>query len=215
MSIDAGDHAGHDHGDHTWSPPSELESRTLALESLLIEKGRATPQAIDTIVDRYENEVGPMLGAGVVARAWSDPGFRDRLLADATSTLDELGLTGFEAERVVALECTPQQHHLVVCTLCSCYPWALLGLPPRWYKSAEYRARAVSEPRAVLREFGLNLEPDVHLTVWDSSADVRYIVVPLRPAGSDAWSERDLIRLATRESMIGVGRPLEPGQVTA
>lgn len=184
-----------------------------ALESLLIEKGRATPEAIDAVIDKYEHEIGPLHGARVVARAWSDEDFRRRLLEDATSTLDEMELTGFESEHVVAVECTPEEHHVVVCTLCSCYPWALLGLPPSWYKSPAYRARAVSEPRGVLREFGLELEPGVRVTVWDSSADVRYIVIPLRPAGTEGWDEEQLARLATRDSMIGVGRALRPDEV--
>jgi nitrile hydratase subunit alpha len=202
----------HDHG-HTWTPPSELEARTRALESLLIEKGRATPEAIDAIVHKYEHDIGPLLGARVVARAWSDEGFRDRLLRDPEAILDELGLRGFEAEQVRVVECTAQEHHLVVCTLCSCYPWALLGLPPSWYKSPAYRARAVSEPRAVLNEFGLELEEGVRVTVWDSSAEVRYLVLPLRPEGTDGWGEEELAALVTRDSMIGVGRPLQPEAV--
>jgi nitrile hydratase len=202
----------HDHG-HTWTPPSELEARTRALESLLIEKGRATPEAIDAIVHKYEHDIGPLLGARVVARAWSDEGFRERLLRDPDATLEELGLRGFEAEHVRVVECTAREHHLVVCTLCSCYPWALLGLPPSWYKSPAYRARAVSEPRAVLAEFGLELEEGVRVTVWDSSAEVRYLVLPLRPDGTEGWSEEELAALVTRDSMIGVGRPLKPEAV--
>jgi nitrile hydratase len=199
----------HDHR-HTWTAPSALEARTRALESLLIEKGRATPEAIDAIVRKYEEDIGPLLGARVVARAWSDDRFRERLLRDPDTTLDELGLRGFEAEHVRVLECTPHEHHLVVCTLCSCYPWARLGLPPSWYKSPAYRARAVSEPRAVLAEFGLELEEGVRVTVWDSSAEVRYLVLPLRPGGTESWGEEELVPLVTRDSMIGVGRPLQP-----
>ena len=203
-----------DHG-HTWHPPSELEARTRALESLLIEKGHATPEAIDAVVRRYETDIGPLLGAGVVARAWVDEEFRARLLDDADGALDSLDLRGFEAEHVKVVECEPKEHHLVVCTLCSCYPWALLGLPPSWYKSPAYRARAVSEPRAVMAEFGLELEDDVSVTVWDSSAEVRYLVLPLRPEGTDGWSQERLAGLVTRDSMIGVARPLEPRAVAA
>ena len=196
--------------DHTWSPPSELEARVRALESLLIEKGRATSEAIDALIEKYERDIGPILGAGVVARAWSDDSFRRRLLAETDAVLDELDLSGFEAEHVQVVECTRSEHHVVVCTLCSCYPWALLGLPPSWYKSPAYRARAVSEPRAVLAEFGLELEPEVKVTVWDSSADVRYMVLPLRPEGTEGWSEPELAKLVTRDSMIGVARAREP-----
>jgi nitrile hydratase subunit alpha len=199
----------HDHS-HTWTPPSELEARTRALESLLIEKGRATPEAIDAIVRKYEHDIGPLLGATVVARAWCDGRFREALLGDPDATLEELGIRGFEAEHVRVLECTPQEHHVVVCTLCSCYPWALLGLPPSWYKSPAYRARAVSEPRALLAEFGFELEEGVRVTVWDSSAEVRYLVLPLRPQETEGWSKEDLVPLVTRDSMIGVGRPLQP-----
>jgi nitrile hydratase subunit alpha len=202
------EHAADHH--HTWTPPSELEARVRALESLLVERGRATPEAIDAVVDKYETEIGPLLGAGVVARAWSDPSFKRRLLEDADAVLAELKLSGFEAEHVKVVECTPDEHHIVVCTLCSCYPWALLGLPPSWYKSPAYRARAVSEPRSVLAEFGLELEDGVRVTVWDSSAEVRYLVLPQRPEGTAGWSEERLASLVTRDSMIGVGRPLEP-----
>jgi nitrile hydratase subunit alpha len=203
------DHSGDEHG-HTWHPPSELEARTRALESLLIEKGRATSEAIDAVVDKYETDIGPLLGAQVVARAWADDDFRQGLVADADAVLDGLGLAGFEAEHVRVVECTPDEHHVVVCTLCSCYPWALLGLPPSWYKSPAYRARAVSEPRTVLAEFGLVLDEGVKVTVWDSSAEVRYLVLPLRPERTEAWSEEQLAELVTRDSMIGVSRPLEP-----
>ena len=204
----------HDHH-HTWTPPSQLEARVRALESLLIEKGRATPEAIDALIEKYEGDIGPLLGARVVARAWSDEEFRGKLLADAGATFDELDLSGFEAEHVEVVECTSNEHHVVVCTLCSCYPWALLGLPPAWYKSPAYRARAVSEPRTVLAEFGLVLEPEVRVTVWDSSAEIRYLVLPLRPAGTEDWSEERLAELVTRDSMIGVARPLQPGEVPA
>lgn len=204
----------HDHH-HTWTPPSELEARVRALESLLIEKGRATPEAIDALIDKYEGDIGPLLGARVVARAWTDDEFKRTLLDDAGATLDQLGLSGFEAEHVEVVECTPDRHHLVVCTLCSCYPWALLGLPPAWYKSPAYRARAVSEPRTVLAEFGLELEPEVTVTVWDSSAEIRYLVLPLRPSQTEDLSEEQLAELVTRDSMIGVARALEPHEVRA
>ena len=208
------DHSRDEHG-HTWDPPSELEVRTRALESLLIEKGHATSEAIDAVVDKYETDIGPLLGAQVVARAWADDDFRQDLLADADAVLDGLGLAGFEAEHVRVVECTPDEHHVVVCTLCSCYPWALLGLPPSWYKSPAYRARAVSEPRTVLAEFGLALDEGVRVTVWDSSAEVRYLVLPLRPEGTEAWGEEQLAELVTRDSMIGVNRPLDPEAVAA
>ena len=202
----------HDHH-HTWTPPSELEARVRALESLLIEKGRATPEAIDALIEKYESDIGPLLGARVVAKAWVDDAFKRSLLEDAGASFDQLGLDGFEAEHVEVVECTPTEHHVVVCTLCSCYPWALLGLPPAWYKSPAYRARAVSEPRTVLAEFGLELEPEVTVTVWDSSADVRYLVLPLRPGDTDGWSEERLAELVTRDSMIGVSRALDPRAV--
>lgn len=205
----SGEHEHDGHG-HTWHPPSQLEARVRAMESLLIEKGRATPEAIDAVIDKYETEIGPLLGARVVAKAWSDEEFKARLLDDANATLDELELSGFEAEHVEVVECTPSEHHIVVCTLCSCYPWALLGLPPSWYKSPAYRARAVSEPRSVMTEFGLELEEGVRVTVWDSSAEIRYLVLPLRPEGTGGWSEEQLTKLVTRDSMIGVSRPLEP-----
>lgn len=195
---------------HTWHPPTELEARAKALESLMIERGHATSEAIDSAIDKYENEVGPMLGASVVAKAWVDDEFRTRLLADADSVLDELGLDGFEAEHVKVVECSPEEHHIVVCTLCSCYPWGLLGLPPSWYKSPAYRARAVTEPRAVMAEFGYRLPPTTKVTVWDSSAEVRYLVLPLRPPGTDGWDEESLARLVTRDSMIGVTPALGP-----
>jgi nitrile hydratase len=202
----------HEHGHHhTWTPPSELEAKVRALESLLIEKGRATTEAIDALIEKYEHDIGPLLGARVVAEAWVDERFRRELLDDAAGALGRLDLDGFEAEHVEVVECTPNEHHLVVCTLCSCYPWALLGLPPAWYKSPAYRARAVIEPRAVLSEFGLELDSDVVVTVWDSSADFRYLVLPLRPAGTDGWSAEQLTELVTRDSMIGVSRALEPG----
>ena len=180
--------------------------RVKALEALLTEKGLVNPQALDAIVDTYENRVGPRNGARVVARAWVDPEFRKRLLENATAAIGELGYGGPEGGHLVAVENTPRVHNLIVCTLCSCYPWPVLGLPPVWYKSFAYRSRAVSEPRAVLREFGLELAGDVAIRVWDSSAEIRYIVIPERPPGADAMSEDELAQLVTRDAMVGVAK---------
>jgi nitrile hydratase len=185
--------------------------RTRAIESLLIEKGYLTEEAVDTVVASYEQDIGPLQGARVVARAWADPAFRARLLEDATEAARELGVGGFVAEHVRAVENTGDVHNVVVCTLCSCYPWGFLGLPPSWYKSPQYRARVVREPRAVLREFGLELDPAVRVRVWDSSSDLRYLVLPQRPAGTDGLGEDELAALVTRESMIGTGLPRKPG----
>jgi nitrile hydratase subunit alpha len=206
---------GHEGHGHHWHAPSELEARVRALESMLVESGRITSEAVDAVIERYENDVGPMNGARVVAKAWADPEFKGKLLDDTTETLRELELTGFEAEHVVALECTEEDHHVVVCTLCSCYPWALLGLPPSWYKSTAYRARIVSEPRKVLAEFGYELPDRMKVTVWDSSAEVRYLVIPRRPEGTEGWSEEQLAELVTRDSMIGVAPALNPDEVEA
>jgi nitrile hydratase len=185
--------------------------RTRAIESLLIEKGLLSDTAVDVVVDAYGSDIGPMHGARVVARAWSDPEFKARLLADATPAARELGVGGFVSEYVRCVENTEGLHNIVVCTLCSCYPWGLLGLPPTWYKSPEYRARAVREPRTVLREFGVELPEDTEIRIWDSSADLRYIVLPQRPAGTDDLSEAELAALVTRESMIGTGLARTPG----
>ena len=192
---------GH-HGDG----PSPIERRVAALESLLIERGLITSDVVDAVVETYERDVGPLNGAGVVARAWADPEYRGRLLADGTAAIGELGYGGAEGEHLVVLENTAEVHNLVVCTLCSCYPWPVLGLPPTWYKSFAYRARAVREPRAVLAEFGTTLADDVEVRVWDSSAEVRYLVLPLRPAGTDDLDETALAALVTRDHMIGVVR---------
>jgi nitrile hydratase len=183
--------------------PSDLSLRVKALESLLVEKGLVDPAALDLIVDAYQNRIGPRNGARVVARAWVDAAYKARLLADATSAIAELGFASGQGDDIVALENGPRVHNLVVCTLCSCYPWSLLGLPPVWYKSAPYRARAVIEPRAVLQEFGIALSSDVEIRVWDSTAEVRYIVLPERPAGSEQLSEEALAALVTRDAMIG------------
>jgi nitrile hydratase len=193
--------------DHETRTPSDPEVRTAAIEALLVEKGLIATDTVDTVVDLFENEIGPRNGARVVARAWVDPAFRERLLADATAAAAELGIGGLEGEHVVAVENTADVHNVVVCTLCSCYPWPLLGIPPVWYKSPPYRARVVSEPRAVLAELGLDVPPDVELRVWDSSAEIRYLVVPQRPPGTDDLAEDDLAALVTRDAMIGVARP--------
>jgi nitrile hydratase len=185
--------------------------RTRAIESLLIEKGLLSETAVDVVVDAYGSDIGPLHGARVVARAWTDPEFKARLLDDATPAARELGVGGFVSEYVRCVENTDELHNIVVCTLCSCYPWGLLGLPPTWYKSPEYRARAVREPRTVLREFGLELPEETEIRIWDSSADLRYIVLPQRPAGTDDLSEAELAALVTRESMIGTGLALAPG----
>jgi nitrile hydratase len=185
-------------------PETDIALRVKAIESLLVEKGLVDPAAIDHLVDYYENRVGPRNGAAVVARAWSDPAFKARLLDDATAAIGELGYAGLQGENMVALENTPQVHNVVVCTLCSCYPWPVLGLPPVWYKSAPYRSRIVREPRAVLQEFGLEVPRDVEVRVWDSSAEIRYLVVPMRPAGTEGLREDELAALVTRDGMIGV-----------
>ena len=180
-----------------------MHLRVKALESILVEKGLVDPAALDAIVEHYAEEVGPKNGAQVVARAWTDPAFRKRLLEDATSAVVELGFTGSQGEHVVAVENTPQLHNLVVCTLCSCYPWPLLGLPPVWYKSNAYRSRAVVDPRGVLREFGVELGQGVEIRVWDSTAEVRYLVIPQRPAGTEGLDEAQLASRVTRNGMIG------------
>ena len=202
----------HDHDDHHHAIPSDPALRTKALESLLVEKGLVDPGALDAIVDFYQNEVGPRNGAHVVARAWTDPAYRDWLMRDASAAIADLGYTGRQGEDMVALENTPDTHNMVVCTLCSCYPIPVLGLPPVWYKSAPYRSRAVIEPRAVLSEFGLDLAENVEVRVWDSTAELRYLVIPMRPEGTDGWDEDRLAELVTRDSMIGTGLPLSPGE---
>jgi len=198
------------HDDHDHSELSEVELRVRALETLLVEKGYVDPAALDAIVETYETKVGPRNGARVVARAWSDPEFRARLLSDGTKAIAELGYGGRQGEHIVAVENTPESHNLVVCTLCSCYPWPLLGNPPVWYKSPPYRSRAVIDPRGVLAEFGVVLPSDTQIRVWDSTAEIRYLVVPRRPEGVEGWSEERLAALVTRDSMIGVGLALSP-----
>jgi nitrile hydratase subunit alpha len=199
------DHPGHDH-EHGQHPPSDMELRVKALESLLVEKGLVDPAALDAIVDHFEHKVGPRNGARVVARAWTDPAYRARLMEDATAAIAELGYTGRQGEHMVAVENGPGVHNMVVCTLCSCYPWPVLGLPPVWYKSAPYRSRAVIDPRGVLAEFGVSLPDEVAVRVWDSTAEVRYLVIPERPAGTEHLSEDELAGLVSRNGMIGTAR---------
>jgi nitrile hydratase len=187
-----------------------MAARTEALESILVEKGYVEPAALDAIVETYEHDVGPRNGAKVVARSWSDPAYRERLLSDATSAIAELGFTGRAGEHMVALENTPRLHHLVVCTLCSCYPWTVLGLPPTWYKSPAYRSRAVIDPRGVLADFGVTLPDATRVAVQDSTSEVRYLVVPMRPEGTEGWTEDRLAALVTRDSMIGTGLAMSP-----
>jgi nitrile hydratase subunit alpha len=188
-------------------PKSPQELRAAALETVLIEKGLASTDAIDAVVDAFEREIGPQNGARMVARAWVDPAYRDRLLRDAAGAAAELGYGGSEGDHMRAVENTPEVHNVIVCTLCSCYPWPVLGIPPVWYKSPPYRARVVREPRAVLAEFGLELEDDLEIRVWDSSAELRYIVLPMRPEGTEGLREEELAGLVTRDCMIGVAVP--------
>ena len=203
----------HQHGDggHHPHPEPDAVHRTRALESLLIEKGLLTAEEVDAQIERFEQEIGPLNGAKVVARAWVDPAFRQRLLADAGSAIAELGLPS--GTPLIVVENTPTVHNLVVCTLCSCYPWSVLGLPPTWYKQPAYRSRAVLEPRAVLREFGLELDETVEVRVWDSSSEMRYMVLPERPPGTEGLSEEQLAQLITRDAMIGVAKVKAPAAV--
>ncbi|HME39575.1 MAG TPA: nitrile hydratase subunit alpha [Steroidobacteraceae bacterium] len=204
----------HEH-EHERSAVNPLELRVRALQTVLAEKGYIDPAALDVLIDTYQTKIGPRNGAQVVARAWCDAGFRRRLFEDATAAIASMGFSGRQGEHLVAVENTEDQHNMVVCTLCSCYPWPVLGLPPTWYKSAAYRARAVKDPRGVLEEFGLRLPAATRIRVWDSTAEVRYLVVPRRPAGSQHLDERELAALVTRDSMIGTGLPLEPGSAPA
>ena len=194
-------HDGHDNG----SKLSETELRVRALESLLVEKGYVDHAALDQLIETYETKVGPRNGARVVAKAWTDPEYKSWLLSDATAAIASLGYSGRQGEDMVVLENTAKVHNLVVCTLCSCYPWPVLGLPPTWYKAAPYRARAVSQPRAVLKEFGVELSEDVEVRVWDSTAETRYLVLPMQPSNTNNWSEDRLAEIVTRDSMIGTG----------
>jgi len=206
MAHDAHDH-DHDHGHgHGQQPPSDMALRVKALESVLVEKGLVDPAALDAIVDHFETKVGPRNGARVVARAWTDPDYLARLREDATAAIAELDFTGRQGEHMVAVENAPGVHNVVVCTLCSCYPWPVLGLPPVWYKSPPYRSRVVIDPRGVLAEFGTELPQDTEIRVWDSTAEVRYLVIPERPAGTEGLDEAALAALVTRDGMIGTTR---------
>jgi nitrile hydratase len=195
-----------DHDDRHQELPSDPALRVMALESLLVEKGLVDPAALDALIDTYEHKIGPRNGARVVARAWVDPEFKKTLLADATAAIAELGYEGGQGAHMVVVENTPERHNLVVCTLCSCYPWPVLGLPPVWYKSAPYRSRGVIDPRGVLREFGLEISEDVEIRVWDSTSEMRYLVLPERPAGTEGMSEEQLASLVTRDAMIGTAK---------
>ena len=200
----------HVHGDNdiVGQVPSDPVLRIKALESILVELGLVDPAAVDAWIESYERHIGPHNGAKVVARAWSDPNFKRRLLANGSDAIAELNLLGIQGQHMTVVENTPSVHNLVVCTLCSCYPWPLLGLPPRWYKSTPYRSRAVIDPRGVLKEFGVELGPDVEVRVWDSTSEVRYLVLPQRPPGTDKLGEDELASLVTRDSMIGTARVL-------
>jgi nitrile hydratase len=200
----------HDHEDLAAQVPSDPALRVKALESILVEVGLVDPAAIDTWIEAYETRIGPHNGAKVVARAWADPSYKQRLLGDATGAIAEMDLLGTQGQHIIAVENTPSVHNLVVCTLCSCYPWPLLGLPPRWYKSAPYRSRAIIDPRGVLREFGVELSPDTEVRVWDSTSEIRYLVLPERPPGTEKMSEDELASLVTRDVMIGTARVAAP-----
>ena len=209
MNFKEHNHSHHDHEhDHAHSHlPSDPELRVKAIETLLLSKGLIDPNTLDELIDTYENNIGPQNGAKVVAKAWVDKDYKKRLLENATSAIRELSYQGRQGENMVVVENTPETHNVVVCTLCSCYPWPVLGIPPTWYKSDEYRSRAVREPRKVLSEFGLNIDPKVQIKVWDSTAELRYLVLPMRPIGSENMSEAELAKLVTRNSMIGTGFP--------
>jgi nitrile hydratase subunit alpha len=205
----------HDHHDEHHSELSETQLRVRALETILTEKGYIDPAALDAIVEAYETKVGPRNGALVVARAWADAAFRQALLKDATAAVATLGHVSPVGDHLVAVENTPARHNMIVCTLCSCYPWEVLGLPPVWYKSAPYRSRAVKDPRGVLADFGLALPKDTEIRVWDSTAETRFLVVPMRPAGTEGWSEERLADLVTRDSMIGTGLARSPAEIAS
>ena len=200
-------HHQHDHA-HSHLP-SDPELRVKAVETLLLNKGLIDSKTLDELIDTYENRIGPKNGAKVVAKAWVDPEYKKRLLNDATSAIRELSYQGRQGENMVVVENTPETHNVIVCTLCSCYPWPVLGIPPTWYKSDEYRSRTVREPRKVLLEFGLSLDPKVQIKVWDSTAEIRYLVLPIRPKGTENMNENELAELVTRNSMIGTGLPKE------
>ena len=211
MSHDHHDHNhNHDHPDDSGSELSDMDLRVRTLESLLVEKGYVDPGALDVLIETYETKVGPHNGARVVAKAWADQAYREWLLENATAAIASLGFTGRGGEHIVAVENTPNRHNMVVCTLCSCYPWPVLGLPPVWYKAAPYRSRAVIDPRGVLADFGVELPAAVDIRVWDSTAEIRYLVLPMRPANTEGWSEERLAKLVTRDSMIGTGLAQSP-----
>ncbi len=203
----------HDHSHNHTEPPSDVVLRVKALESLLLEKNLIDPDALDMIADAFEHKIGPRNGAQVVAKAWTDPDYLARLREDATSAIAELGYSGLQGEHMAVVENTPTVHNMTVCTLCSCYPWPTLGLPPVWYKSAPYRSRVVIDPRSVLEEFGVTVPADKEIRVWDSSAELRYLVLPERPEGTDGWTEDQLAELVTRDSMIGTGFAKTPSEV--
>ncbi|MGH7040324.1 MAG: nitrile hydratase subunit alpha [Stellaceae bacterium] len=200
----------HDYPEH--SELSEMDVRVRALESILVEKGYIDPAALDRIVETHEKEIGPHIGVRIVAHAWADPAFKERLLADATAAVRALGHESRVGSHLIAVENTASTHNLVVCTLCSCYPWEMLGLPPVWYKSAPYRSRAVIDPKGVLAECGVKLPPETAIRVWDSTAETRFLVVPMRPAGTEGWDEERLAALVTRDSMVGTGLPKSPAE---
>ena len=202
----------HDH-DHDHSELSESQLRVRALETILTEKGYVDPATLDVLIETYETKIGPRNGARVVAKAWSDPAYRAWLLKDADSAIASVGYAGRQGEHMVVLENTAQRHNMVVCTLCSCYPWPVLGLPPVWYKSAPYRSRVVVDPRGVLRDFGVELPAETEIRVWDSTSEVRYLVLPMQPAGSEGWGEEKLAELVTRNCMIGTGLPKRPQEL--
>ena len=198
---------GHSHHHNHSVLPEEPELRVKAIETLLIQKGLIDPDTLNELIDTYENKIGPKNGARVVAKAWVDGSYKERLLKNSTKAIEELSYTGRQGEHMVVVENTPETHNMVVCTLCSCYPWPVLGLPPSWYKSDEYRARAVREPRKVLKEFGLSLNDNIKIKVWDSTSEMRYLVLPMRPKGTEGFSEDELAKIVTRNSMIGTGLP--------
>ena len=211
MSHDHHDHDhDHHHSDDSGSEVSDMDLRVRTLESLLFEKGYVDPGALDVLIETYETKVGPHHGAQVVAKAWADPAYREWLLENASAAIASLGFTGRGGEHMVAVENTPNRHNMVVCTLCSCYPWPVLGLPPVWYKAAPYRSRAVIDPRGVLADFGVELPSAVDIRVWDSTAEMRYLVLPMRPANTEGWSEEQLAKLVSRDSMIGTGLAQSP-----
>lgn len=208
-------HAGHEHEHGHGSELSEMQLRVKALETVLAEKGYLEPAALDKIVEAYETKIGPHIGAGIVAKAWTDPAFKAALIEDASKAIKTLGLSTRVGDHIVAVENTEERHNMVVCTLCSCYPWDILGLPPTWYKSAPYRSRSVRDPRGVLSDFGVTLPASTQIRVWDSTAETRFIVIPRRPAGTEGWSEERLANLVTRDSMIGTGLALDPSGAAA